>query len=585
MNPQFAAERSVLNRRWALRPFEAEIPDIQDVPPGICEILARRGISDVQQFVRPTFEKSMPDPSVLSRMDEAAAAVADALARGDRIVVFGDYDVDGATSVSLVVRFLRRVGARDLDFYIPDRLTEGYGPKPAAIRRLHEQGMRFLVVLDSGTTAIDAMEEARRLSVPTVILDHHDVDENRTPYGILVNPKKKGDDPSLHLLCAAGIAFLFVIALRRELRRRGWFEQRRIQEPDPRELLGLVALGTVADVMPLTGLNRSYVRLGLSRMSLIPGINALVDVTGQDEFTPKACGFVFGPHINAAGRIDDTSLGTRLLTTDDPNEALRIATRLYDLNKERRSIQDEMTAKAKAMAAERHADDPFVVVYDEGWHPGVIGLAATKLKDSMDRPAFVIGKGGKGSARAPVGFDLGKAIHAAHAAGVLVEGGGHASAGGCTVLPERIDDFRRFLCERARGFVHPPVLLDAVVECGSVRVDFAMALDIFEPTGQGNPSPLVAVAGGHLARVLPIKERHLKFFLKGRRGIMEGFLPNGIGTPLGDALVSAQGRFVDVYGKLEIDTYHASPKVVIKPVDAMVGAPATSAEAEAAAYA
>lgn len=559
--------KSLRGKEWA-SPAEVDV----DAPPGIrpeaAAVARRRGILDVEAYFRPTLTSAMPDPDLLPNMVEAVRLVCDAVETGETIGVYGDYDVDGATSVALVLRWLRAVGRDDAVFHIPDRIAEGYGVSIGGVERLHAEGIGFLIVTDSGTTASEALARARALGMTAVVFDHHEPDST-APDAVIVNPKISGGR-ELDYLCSAGIVFLMLVAANRELERRGFFASR--TKPDLRPLLGLVALGTVADVVPLVGLNRAYVAAGIARMDAVEGMRALVRATGQTEYTASSLGFVFGPCINAAGRIDDTRLGTLLLTSDDRAECDRLAIALAGINRERQEIQKKMVDEAIVRAAAEGAGTaPIVVMHGPDWHPGVVGLAASKLREAFDRPAVVIGQYGKASCRSVEGFDLGSAVIAAREAGLLISGGGHAMAAGFTVDPAMIGALRDFLAPLAAVAARPPTAVDLVVPAGRLTPELVEALKPLAPLGAGNPNARIAVTGGVLRLVREIKGRHLKFFLRGPEGETQAMLFNGVGTPFGEELRRCEGCPVDMLGTAVVDVYQGVGTATLRPEDAVVG--------------
>ena len=560
--------RSIKGKFWSIRPDVDHVtPD--GIHPAAARLAAARGF-DPNTFFSPSLRDAMPDPHSLKGMEEAIERFCEAVRSGRRIAIYGDYDVDGATSTALVLRWLQAMGVETV-FYIPDRLKEGYGPNADAIRRLHEEeGIEFLLVLDSGTTAHEPLGVAASLGMEIVIIDHHEPDD-RQPPGTLVNPKRQDEDRRLDYLCTAGLAFLFLVGVQRRMRETGFFNDER-PAVDLREWLGIVALGTIADVVPLRGLNRAYVALGLPRMGEVLGLRLLSLAAGEENFTTQTCGFVFGPCINASGRIGDTRLGTILLATDDQETAENIARTLVETNRERQELQrkivDDALDRARSMES-----DPVIVMGDESWHPGVVGLVASRVKDLMDRPAVIIGAGGTASCRSVDGFDIGQAVIAAREAGLLVKGGGHAAAAGLTVEPHRVDDLRRFLGERAKGFVHPPVVVDLAVPCGELTPDLIDALDRMQPFGVGNQKPRIALTRGWVKRSRVLKEAHLKLILTGPSGETEAMLWKAIGTPLGDALVGTEGRYVDILGTAKIDEYGGRRRATLVIEDAILGAP------------
>jgi single-stranded-DNA-specific exonuclease len=562
----FCADVSVRGKKWQARKLES-VAGPAGIHPVISSLVAARGY-DPETFFSPSLKTEMPNPSSLKGMDDAAKAFCDAVIAGKRMVLYGDYDVDGATSTSLVLRWLRAMGA-DAAFYIPDRMKEGYGPNADAIRKLHaDEGIEFILFLDSGTTAHIPLGVAAELGMEIVIIDHHEPDD-RDPPGILVNPKRRDEDRSLAHLCTAGLAFLFLVAVQREMRAREFFTAER-PAIDLRDWLGIVALGTVADVVPLSGLNRAYVAAGLKRMQDVPGIAALAMAAGEENFTAQSCGFVFGPCINASGRIGDTRLGTTLLATDDAAGSSEIAKQLVEVNRERQDLQKSIMEGA-IETAKSMADDPVIVLSGPDWHPGVVGIVAARIKDIMDRPAVIIGAGGTASCRAVEGFDIGSAVIAAREAGILIKGGGHAAAAGLTVAPERVDELRAFLAEKAKGFVAPPVTVDMVFRCGELTPEIVAEMERMQPFGVGNSRPKVAIVGGWVRQSRTMKETHVKIVLSGHSGQTEAVMWKSVGTPVGDALVGSENTYVDVIGTPKIDEYGGRRRVVITVDDVMVG--------------
>lgn len=568
----FCNDVSLRGRTWTVKQAPDQ-PPIEGIDPVAAKVAASRGF-DPARFFAPALKNEMPDPYSLKSMEEAVKAFCDAIEANKRILLYGDYDVDGATSTALVLRWIRQMG-HDAHFYIPDRLAEGYGPNSVAIRRVHqEEGIEFLLLLDSGTTAHEPLAVAAELGMEIVIIDHHEPDD-RSPPGVLVNPKRKDEDRAFDYLCTVGLAFLFLVGVQREMRRRGFFNESR-PEFDLRKWLGIVALGTVADMVPLVGLNRAYVTAGLPRMADIPGIRSLNMANGDCGYTATTCGFVFGPCINASGRIGNTRKGTELLALDETDRSDRsegtdeIARVLVETNKERQGIQKEAMETAVERAKEMNGD-AVIVLYDPAWHPGVVGLVASKVKDIMDRPAVVIGSGGSASCRAPEGFDMGGAVIKAREAGILLKGGGHAAAAGLTVLPERIGELRAFLCEKAADFRHVPTEVDLAFECGKVTPSVVEALERLEPFGMKNPKPRIAVTGGWVRAATVMKGKHLKLYVTGPHGETECLMWNGIGTPLGDALAGSERYSVDVYGTAKVDAFGGRRRATISIEDAMLG--------------
>src|SRR5688572_13016950 len=427
------------------------------LPELLGRVLAARGITidDVPVVLNPTLKALMPDPSSVRDMDAAAARIADAVAKRQSIAIFGDYDVDGASSAALVARFVAHHGLQ-ARIYIPDRLFEGYGPNPAAIEGLINDGAQLIVTVDCGTTSREPLARAGELGCDVVVIDHHQADEVLPTAVAVVNPNRQDDVSGLGHLCAAGVAFLVLVATTRELRRRGFYANG-TTEPDLMAELDLVALATVADVVPLVGLNRAYVMQGLQvmRWRRNKGLKALNDAAGLNEPpSPYHLGFILGPRINAGGRIGDAALGSKLLAGEDEVEAARIAVLLDRLNKERRALEKQMLEEALAEAEVRLAERPaaaLLVLGSHTWHKGVVGLVASRLTERFRLPSCVIawnsetGGEGTGSLRSVAGADIGGAVRAAVAAGHLVKGGGHAMAAGLTVARENLAVLEDFL--------------------------------------------------------------------------------------------------------------------------------------------
>ncbi|MCC7275409.1 MAG: single-stranded-DNA-specific exonuclease RecJ [Alphaproteobacteria bacterium] len=583
----FGVERSFTGRRW--RPRLADdriafaIADRLSLPEAVCRVLAARGIAadDAQRFLNPTLRDLLPDPSHLRDMDRAAERIAAAVRAGEGIAIFGDYDVDGATSSALLLRFLRAAGART-SVYIPDRIAEGYGPNLAALLRLQREGARVVVTVDCGTTAFEALAGARDAGLDVIVVDHH-VAEPALPAALaVVNPNRLDQETPHRTLAAVGVAFLLVVAVNRALRAQGWWASR--PEPNLLAWLDLVALGTVCDVMPLVGLNRALVAQGLKVMARRgnAGLAALADVARLDE-RPQAfhLGYVLGPRVNAGGRVGRADLGARLLATDDPREAAEIAAELDRHNEERRRIEADVLAAATATVegalASAGALDPVLALADAAWHPGVIGIVASRLKERFDRPAMVmaIEEGmAKGSGRSVPGFDLGAAVIAARQAGILTRGGGHTMAAGFALPADRIAEFAAFLCERfgACGEVAgrlPEIGLDGTLAVGALLPELVAELDTVGPYGTGMPEPRFALGHVRVALADPVGQSHVRCVLAAASGErVKAIAFRAMEGPLGPSLLAARGRTIHVAGRPSIDLWNGGRTVQIRIDDA-----------------
>ncbi len=561
---------------------------LRSVSPLLARLLALRGIgpAEAADYLAPRLKNLLPDPLVLKDMDKAVERVSAALLAGEAIAVFGDYDVDGSTSAALLSDFLSTLGVVPR-IYIPDRMTEGYGPSPTAMRTLAGEGARLVVTVDCGAAALAAVAEARALGMDVVVLDHHKVDPSTSSAlgaRAHVNPNQPDDRSGLNHLCAAGVTFLFLVALNRHLRTAGFYEQRGMEEPDLRLFLDLVGLATVCDVVPLTGVNRAFVRFGLGQVSSLsrPGLAALAGVAGaKGPFTSYHLGFVFGPRINAGGRVGRSSLGVDLLTARDAEMAGDFALQLDLHNRERQAIEKLILEEATAIAATQ-ANAPFILVAGDGWHPGVVGIVAGRLKERFKKPAFVAGfEGGmgRGSARSIPGIDIGGVIRAAAEAGVIEYGGGHAMAAGFSLMSGQMDGFRRFV-EGAFAGTGPALAaatdlhLDAVTSAGGANIALAQEIAQAGPFGAGNPEPLLGLADLRVAFADVVGGAHVKLRLAGGGGsLVDAIAFRAVGTPLGEGLLASRGRTIHTAGRLRLNDWNGRTRVQLEVEDA---APATA---------
>ncbi|MBM7482452.1 single-stranded-DNA-specific exonuclease [Bradyrhizobium sp. USDA 3686] len=553
------------------------------LPELLARVLAGRGVDSdaVADFLDPTIRKLLPDPFTVTEMEAAAKRIADAAANGEKVAIFGDYDVDGATSAALLTWHLRHCGLDPL-IHIPDRIFEGYGPNTEAVRALAEKGATLLVTVDCGTTSIEPLAEAKRIGMSVVVIDHHQAGTELPEVDALVNPNRLDDLSGLGHLAAVGLVLVTLVAVNRELRQRGFWNAE-MPEPDLLGMLHHVALGTVADVAPLIGLNRAFVAKGLIAMRRRDhvGHTALMDVARLNG-PPEAwhLGFMLGPRINAGGRIGRADLGVRLLLEGDSVEAARIAAELDRLNSERRVIEQaaEAQAEAEALASIGLEDKIGVIVTaSEGWHPGVVGLVASRLKEKFSRPAFAIalepGGIGTGSGRSIAGVDIGKAVRQAVADGILLKGGGHAMAAGVTLRKEKLAEFRAYL-ENALGrdvakARHVNELyIDGAVSARAVTTELAATLNRAGPFGSGNPEAVLALPAHQLVYADEVGQAHLRLrFKSGDGAIVNGIAFRSIGQKLGNALVANRGQQLHVAGSLSVDRYQGAERVQFRVID------------------
>jgi single-stranded-DNA-specific exonuclease len=581
------AWRDRLDERGAARALA--IAQRHELPELLARILAGRNVEAdaVDAFLDPTIKRTMPDPNVLTAMPEAASRIADAMTRGESIAIFGDYDVDGATSAAVLARFLRFGGVEPI-IHIPDRLFEGYGPNVEAVRDLAARGATLLVTVDCGTTSIEPLSEAKALGMDLVVIDHHQADEALPPALAIVNPNRRDDLSGLGYLAAVGLVFMTVVAVNRELRARGFWTEAR-PEPDLLAFLDDVALGTVADVVPLIGLNRAFVAKGLLvlRRREQAGHVSLMDVARLSG-PPEAwhLGFLLGPRINAGGRIGRADLGVRLLLETDPIEAAKIAAELDRLNRERQVIEQETLAQAEAeaMAALGIEEKGAVVITAaEGWHPGVVGLVAARLKEKFGRPAFAIalepGGIGTGSGRSIAGVDIGRVVRRAVTEGLLVKGGGHAMAAGVTLRKGALAQFRAFLetalsADVAGARRLSGLMIDGAVSAAGANLDLVAMIERAGPFGSGNPEPVIALPAHTVTYAEEVGQAHMRVRFKSADGASVNAIAfRAAGQKLGTALLNSRGRQVHAAGSFAIDRWQGEERVQFRLTDIAAAEP------------
>lgn len=582
-------ERSVRGRRWVERletgrsHTATAIAQAHGLPDLLGRILAARGaeLQSAGQFLDPSLKTLLPDPSDLQDMTRAAERFAVAIRNAEPVAVFGDYDVDGASSVALVERFLRAHG-QTCATYIPDRLTEGYGPSPDALSGLVEEGSRLILTVDCGTTGGPAIAAANAAGADVIVLDHHQADEALPPAFAVVNPNRQDDLSGQGHLAAAGIVFLFLVATTSVLRRESFYESR--PEPDLLGLLDLVALATVCDVVPLKGVNRAFVAKGLKvlRLRHTTGLRALADAARLDEApSTYSLGFILGPRINAGGRIGVSGLGAQLLATDDEVEANAIAAKLEALNTERKAIEDRMLEEAFSQAEamlESTPDTPLVLLSAEGWHKGLVGLVAGRIADRFHRPAFVMAiepdGTATGSARSLPSVDLGAVVRAAVQEGHFLKGGGHAMAAGFSMERGRQEAARDFLRDRlagpvARAIASQHLALDGALSARGATLDLIDLLDRAGPYGPGHPRPRFVFPAHRVTRLRTMGEAHLRCTLVAADGgRIEACGFRIAGSPLGDLILSSEGGPLHVAGHLRRSVWQGRESVELLIEDA-----------------
>lgn len=557
----------------------AQIAQTTEVPEIVARILAARGVEaeQVEQFLDPTIRDLLPDPSSLTDMDKAASRLAQAVERGEKVAIFGDYDVDGAAASALLKRYLRHFGIQS-EIYIPDRIFEGYGPNPEAMRDLASRAS-LIVTVDCGANSPAAIEAANEAGAEVVVLDHHQMGGPPPPALAVVNPNREDDLSGQGHLCAAGVVFLALVATARELRRR----RQELTQPDLLRSLDLVALATVCDVVPLTGVNRAFVQKGIIAIRHMQnvGLAALVRAARIGEpVRPFHLGFLLGPRINAGGRIGDAALGSRLLVTEDPVEAQTIAEKLEQLNAERKAMETAMLEQARAEAEYELAagEGPAILVTaSDQWHPGLVGLIASRLKDHARRPAFAIHFNpsgvGSGSGRSITGFDIGRLVREAVDAGILVKGGGHGMAAGITVERAKLGELRAFFEERAGAIVsklrrQETLLIDGALSAGGATQELYDQVEQAGPYGSGHPSPIFALPRHRIADAREVGNGHVRTVLRSLTGqTIAAVTFRASGSPLGDYLLGNIGRTVHAAGSLSANYWNGARSIQLRLTD------------------
>ncbi len=573
--PFLGVSRSVTGRSWRPRSFLSRdaqaIAEKNDLPELLGRVLAARGVGldEVENYLNPTIRKFMPQPSALVDMEKGADRLAGAIMQGERIGTISDYDVDGVSSAALVTRFLASVGAANI-VHIPDRLTEGYGPSRAAVQSLKERGTQLLLTLDCGVLAHDPLAEAKALGMDVVIVDHHQAGLTLPDATAVINPNRQDDISGFGYLCACGVAMILISVVNRLLRQRGWYGAER-PEPNMLQWLELVALATVCDVVPLTGLNRAYVTQGLRIMARRenPGLAALADVSRlKRKPDAYALAFLLGPRLNAAGRIGHANLAFELLTSRERGRCAIIAAELERLNRERQAIElgvlDQALREADAALGDQRAG-PAIVVAGEGWHPGVLGLAASRLKERFNLPSIVLGfekesLQASGSGRSISGVDLGQAVRAALDAGILVKGGGHAMAAGLTIERARLGDFRAFLethLAYALKLTGERYLdIDGALTASGATLDLIELVEQAGPYGAGNPAPVFVLPAHRVVYADSAGSDHVRLTLAASDGTrIKAIAFRALGTELGELLLTERQHPLHVAGRLVVDDW------------------------------
>jgi single-stranded-DNA-specific exonuclease len=564
-------QKSVLGNTWAQNKIDPTVScQLQAegiYPSAICNLIAARNISsnEVSDFLRPTLKHFLSDPFLLKDMREGINRILLAIHQKQKITIYGDYDVDGATSTALFVRFFRMLNI-EVDFYIPDRQQEGYGPNTAAFEKLASMGTHLIITVDCGTLAFEPIAAAKKMGVDVIVIDHHAGSENNPASAALINPNRIDENSPLKHLAAVGVSFMVCVGITTVLKEEGYFKT--TPEPDLISLLDIVALGTVCDVVSLTSLNRAFVSQGLKVLAQTKnkGLRYLMELLNIDRnhLSPYHLGFVIGPRINAGGRLGTSSLGTTLLSSENENTIKLAAEELNRLNEERKLLQEATLLDADLQIDHNH---PIITVSSDKWHQGVIGIIAGKLKDKYHKPTFVIAidpisQQGKASARSIFGFDIGHSIHLANNNNIILQGGGHQMAGGFSIEASRIPEFNTFMCDHVREVLStadaiPKRHFDEYLSLGSLTIKLYDTIEQLGPFGSGNPMPRFLFSNVTPKKIIVMQEKHLRCFLEDSISgkTMEAILFQAFQTPLGDFLLNHLYKQIDILGTLKKDTW------------------------------
>ena len=562
---------SVKNRNWDAPP-RADVSDESKFVPHVSavaiEIALNRAITKLNHFFYPS-PAALHHPFDLENMQVAVTQILTAVDQNQKIGIVGDYDCDGATSTALMLRYFRMLKYDNVIFRIPHRMHEGYGFSRKIVEEMAAEGVQLILVLDSGTSALDAVQATKDHDIPCVIVDHHEAGAT-LPDVTLVNPKQDPDNRSLDYLCTAGLTFLLIggINLCLQNKKRRIAKNRNAVNITP--LMGLAALGTICDVVPLVGMNRIFVAHGLKFLEKMPFIRSLYAKAKRQSDTVSVgdCGFFIGPTINAAGRLDQMTPGVEMLASDDRKQCDALAEQLLALNSERKAMQREALTEARQMALDQIKRDPqsnaVLVIYSEAWHPGIVGLVASRLKDEFDRPCVIIGEGGKGSCRSIEGFDIGHAIIAASANQIIVKGGGHAMAAGLTVNDDQIAGLRQHLVTEFSKITRPPLKADLCLQADQVSVELIKAFEPLAPFGQGNPNPRLIIYGGTVVEVKETKTGgHIYGVIRQGDTDLRVFIPDGQENKIGQYFHSSRDRQVDVLCTAKVDEFAGREQITL----------------------
>ena len=568
---------SVTGKNWFLKKFDQEqivyLKDNFSLDEITAKLLVLRNIKreDVNSFLNPSIKNFLPNPDCLLDMKKSTLRTLNAIQNNEKIGIFGDYDVDGATSTALLGRYFDKLKL-NYEIYIPDRKNEGYGPSISGFKNLIEKNVNLIFTVDCGTLSFEAINFAKKKNIDVIVLDHHQSEINLPKAYSVVNPNRLDDKSNLQYLCAVGVTFMFLVSINRELRLIDWFKKNSIEEPSLINYLDLVSLGTVCDVVPLVGLNRAIVKQGLKifKAKNNLGLKTLIDIC-KIETNPSIyhLGYILGPRINAGGRVGKCSHGANLLLNSNPKEVFKIATELDQFNKERKSLEQDLIKKI-LIESENKLNDPVLILQGSNWHEGIIGIVAARLKDKFNKPTIIIsinGDLGKASARSIVGFDIGKQIITAVHQGILLKGGGHKMAGGFTLEKENIPLFKDFLIKnfnkvKIDNTKNLTLQLDSIIAPSALNEDFFDEINILGPFGSGNNEPKFLIEKIKVISSNIVGDNHIKSILRGNDGsVFKGFIWNGKNGPLEPFFFKKDKRLINIAGKIRLNEWQGKKNI------------------------
>ena len=568
---------SLSGKNWILKKYNQEdlkfIKDNFYLDEITSKLISIRNIKrdEIESYLNPSIKNFLPNPNNLKDMEKSTLRSIKAILESEKIGIFGDYDVDGATSTALLGNYFSELNL-DYEIYIPDRKKEGYGPSVQGFQELINKKVKIIFTVDCGTLSYDAINFAKKEKVDVIVLDHHQSEIKLPSAFSIVNPNRFDDKSNLQYLCAAGVTFMFLVSLNRELRTKKWFEQNNIIEPNLINYLDLVSLGTVCDVVPLTGLNRAIVKQGLKIIKTKKnlGLKTLLDIC-KIESNPSIyhLGYLIGPRINAGGRVGKCSHGANLLLNKDPKYTFKLAIELDQFNKERQMLEKDLLQKILGETKD-YINDPVLVLSGNNWHEGIIGIVAARLKDKFNKPVIIIsvnGDEGKASARSIVGFDIGSVIIAATQENLLLKGGGHKMAGGFSIKIKNIEKFKIFVFKKYRSINEnlksdKPLLLDSVIAPSAVNLDFYKKVELLSPFGSGNPEPKFIIENLKTINGKIVGEKHIKSILLGEDGsIIKSIAFNATDKDLGSYLLKKNNKSFNIAGKLSLNEWKGQSNV------------------------